>query len=142
MANPRRGKRATLEPETLGQKHVLEALMDEWAIEILQGLDRSPKLYAEIQREWKAASQASLTQSLRSLQDAGLVWRKVYPTSPSRVEYSLTALGRSFMGPLKAFCEWACLHERELGAAAARRKKQFRKLAKSRKTTTKTDRKA
>ena len=61
---------------------------------------------------------------MRDLQEAGLVWRKAYPTSAARVEYSLTSLGKSFIAPLQVFCEWAYVHERELSAVAARRAKQ------------------
>lgn len=98
--------------------------MDEWAIALLQTLDRSPKLYSEMRRELRPASQAALAQTLSNLQNAGLVWRKAYPTSAARVEYSLTALGKSFIAPLTAVCDWADRHELELSAASIRRGKQ------------------
>ena len=106
------------------REQVLELFVSEWAIEVLLALDRSPKLYGELRRELRSASQASLAQTLLNLQNAGLVWRKAYPTSPSRVEYSLTALGKSFIEPLGALCTWAEQHERELTAASARRRKR------------------
>ena len=106
------------------REHFLEIFLSEWSIEVLQALDRGPKLYAEMRRELRAAPQVALAHTLTNLQNAGLVWRKAYPTSPSRVEYSLTALGKSFIGPLGALCTWAEQHERELSAASARRRKR------------------
>jgi DNA-binding HxlR family transcriptional regulator len=104
-----------------GREHILELFVDKWAIGIFQALDRNPRLYAEIRREFRSASQAALAQTLLSLQNAGLVWRKAYPTSPARVEYSLTALGKSFIAPLAAICDWADQHEAELSAASIHR---------------------
>src|ERR1700679_137410 len=106
------------------REHFLEIFLGEWSIEILQALDRGPKLHSEMRRELRSAPQLALAQTLTNLQNAGLVWRKAYPTSPSRVEYSLTALGKSFIGPLGALCLWAEQHERELSAASARRRKR------------------
>jgi len=124
MKSSRRGTPAKRAAKTAGPEQILELFIDRWAIQIVQALDRNPKLYSEIRREFRPVPQSTLARTLRSLQDAGLVWRKAYPTSPARVEYSLTALGKSFIGPLQTFCEWAELHERELSAASVRRAKQ------------------
>lgn len=104
-----------------GREQILALFVNDWAIEMLQALDRGPKLYPQMEREFTAASHATLAETLRNLQEAGLVWRKAYPTSPPRVEYSLTSLGKSFIAPLEVLCEWAIVHERELSAVAARR---------------------
>jgi DNA-binding HxlR family transcriptional regulator len=124
MKSSRRGIPANRAAKTKGPEQILELFIDRWAIQIVQTLDRNPKLYSELRREFRSASQSTLARTLRSLQDAGLVWRKAYPTSPARVEYSLTGLGRSFIGPLQTFCEWAEQHERELSAASVHRTKQ------------------
>ena len=62
-------------------------------------------------------SQKMLTQTLRSLENDGLVNRKIYPVVPPMVEYSLTPLGRSLIEPLAAICRWAEKHLPELEAA-------------------------
>jgi DNA-binding HxlR family transcriptional regulator len=112
-----------------GPGQILELFVNNWAVKIVQALDRSPKLYSELERELRSAPHSTLSHTLRDLQDAGLVWRKAYPTSAARVEYSLTSLGKSFIAPLLSFCEWADMHERELSAASARRTKQSRSAA-------------
>jgi DNA-binding HxlR family transcriptional regulator len=126
METSRRNKRSQRGSKMGAREHVLELFVSEWAIEVLQALDRNPKLYSEITRELRSASQAALAQTLLNLQNAGLVWRKAYPTSAARVEYSLTALGKSFIAPLAALCDWADQHERELSAASIRREKQHK----------------
>lgn len=50
---------------------------------------------------------AQQTQTLRNLQRDGLVARAVFPTVPPGVEYSLTPLGRSLLGPIYALAQWA-----------------------------------
>jgi DNA-binding HxlR family transcriptional regulator len=117
-----RAKRAS--PDAAGPEQILELFANDLAIRIMQVLDRAPKLYDELRHEFKSAAQSSFGQTMRDLQEAGLVWRKAYPTSAARVEYSLTSLGKSFIEPLQVFCEWAYVHERELTAVAARRAKQ------------------
>jgi DNA-binding HxlR family transcriptional regulator len=127
MKSSRPGKRVDRGSKMAGPEQILELFVNNWAIKIVQTLDCSPKLYSELEREFHSAPQSTLAHTLRNLQDAGLVWRKAYPTSAARVEYSLTSLGKSFIGPLHAFCEWADVHERELSAASARRIKQSKK---------------
>jgi DNA-binding HxlR family transcriptional regulator len=48
-----------------------------------------------------------LTLTLRSLERDGLVTRTVFPTVPPRVDYELTALGRSLLVPVSALGDWA-----------------------------------
>lgn len=48
-----------------------------------------------------------LTQTLRSLERDGLIARRIYPTVPPRVEYTLTPLGHSLVEPLAAVRAWA-----------------------------------
>jgi DNA-binding HxlR family transcriptional regulator len=63
-------------------------------------------------------SQRMLTQTLRELRRTGLVARQVFPTVPPGVEYSLTPLGRSMIGPLASLIGWA--EERHGAIRAAR----------------------
>lgn len=51
-------------------------------------------------------SQKVLTAQLRDMESNGLVTRTVYPEVPPRVEYSLTALGRSLKPILGAMWNW------------------------------------
>ena len=51
-------------------------------------------------------SQKGLTAQLRGMERKGLVTPTVYPEVPPRVEYSLTALGRSLKPILDAMWNW------------------------------------
>jgi DNA-binding HxlR family transcriptional regulator len=48
-----------------------------------------------------------LTLTLRGLERDGLVTRTVFATVPPRVDYELTALGRSMQQPVEALGTWA-----------------------------------
>ena len=60
-----------------------------------------------------------LTQTLRGLERDGLVTRTVHAEVPPRVEYELTDLGRSLIGPLAALDAWAREHIAAVVAARA-----------------------
>lgn len=61
-----------------------------------------------------------LTQTLRSLEGDGFITRTVYPTIPPRVEYDLTALGRSLAEPITALRQWTEDHINEIEQARRR----------------------
>ena len=53
--------------------------------------------FNEIRRLMTDCSQKMLSQTLKNLEQSHLVYRKVYPEVPPRVEYSLTETGKSLM---------------------------------------------
>jgi DNA-binding HxlR family transcriptional regulator len=60
-----------------------------------------------------------LTQQLRELEADGIVQRRVYPTVPPKVEYSLTEYGWSLKRALRALCDWGRNHMERIGAEDA-----------------------
>lgn len=62
--------------------------------------------FNELHRLIPEATTKMFTQQLRELEADGLVERKAYPVIPPRVEYSLTAFGRSVLPVLEAMNEW------------------------------------
>jgi DNA-binding HxlR family transcriptional regulator len=89
---------------------VLSRVGDKWAALIIRCLAKRKRRYNELQRDVAGISQKMLTQTLRALEEDGLIDRKVYPVIPPMVEYSLTPLGKTLVGPLGAVCEWAEKH--------------------------------
>ena len=73
--------------------------------------------FTELQRSIEGISQRMLTLTLRQLERDGLVDRVVYPVVPPRVEYSLTALGKTLIEPLVALAGWADAHRADIEAA-------------------------
>ncbi|GAB7036664.1 hypothetical protein JCM9533A_05110 [Catenuloplanes niger JCM 9533] len=60
-------------------------------------------------------SQKMLTRTLRQLEVDGLAHRRVEPTSPPAVHYSLTALGDTLVAPLRELKRWAETHMSTIG---------------------------
>jgi DNA-binding HxlR family transcriptional regulator len=121
---------SVLDPECDSRK-VLERIADKWTALIIHVLSSGTKRHGELRRQISGVSQKMLTQTLRSLEDDGIVNRKIYPVVPPMVEYSLTPLGRSLIEPLEAICRWAEEHLPELEAArerAQRAKREGRSL--------------
>ncbi|HEY5704083.1 MAG TPA: helix-turn-helix domain-containing protein [Terrimicrobiaceae bacterium] len=110
---------SVLNPECDSRK-VLDRIADKWTALIIHVLSSGTKRHNELRRQISGISQKMLTQTLRSLENDGIVRRKIYPVVPPMVEYSLTPLGRSLIEPLEAICRWAEKHLPELEAARAR----------------------
>lgn len=102
---------------------VLDRIADKWTALIIHVLSSGTKRHHELRRQITGVSQKMLTQTLRSLENDGLVERKVYPVVPPKVEYRLTPLGRTLIEPLEAICKWAEKHLSELEAARNRASK-------------------
>jgi len=100
-----------------GSRKALDRIADKWTALIIHVLSDGTKRNNELRRQITGVSQKMLTQTLRSLEDDGLVERKIYPVVPPKVEYRLTPLGRTLIEPLQAICKWAEKHLPELEAA-------------------------
>lgn len=79
---------------------------DKWTIMTITMLLNGPKRFNELRRLIGGISQQMLTRTLRALERDGLVSRRVYPTIPPQVEYSLTNLGLSLAEPLTQLTKW------------------------------------
>ncbi len=73
---------------------------------ILWHLIEGPRRYMELQRLIPKATPKMLSQQLRDLEVDGMIHREVFPETPPRTEYSLTAFGQSFAPVLNAMCDW------------------------------------
>jgi len=71
----------------------LNLIGGKWSFLILKNLFSGTKRFGELRRLLHNINAKSLTNSLRSLEENGLINREVFPTVPSTVEYSLTAKG-------------------------------------------------
>ena len=57
--------------------------------------------FGALLRRLDGITQSTLTRQLRELEADGFLHREVYPEVPPRVEYTLTAMGESFLPVLK-----------------------------------------
>ncbi len=102
-------------------RRVLAILSDKWTSLVIVALTPGTKRFQQLRREIEGVSQKMLTQTLRTLENDGLVTRVAFATVPPRVEYSLTSLGRTLDGPLAALHAWSEAHVEENEAARAAR---------------------
>ncbi len=83
------------------------SLLDSgWKILIMRDLLKGTKRYSQLQKSVSGISQKMLTQSLRQMQDDGIVQRHSYPVIPPKVEYSLTEMGESMRPIINSMHEW------------------------------------
>ena len=91
-------------------RQALDRIADRWTILVLLALADGSKRFTELSRTIEGVSQKMLTQTLRGLERDGLVTRTVHAVVPPRVDYELTDLGRTLLGPVAALEEWARGH--------------------------------
>ena len=99
---------------------LLQRIGDKWTVLVVTTLADGSRRFNELRREIPTVSQRMLTLTLRNLERDGLVSRTVTPTIPPRVDYELTQLGKSLVGPLHAIELWALEHVEDIHDAHAR----------------------
>lgn len=91
-------------------RRILDRIGDKWTVLIVGALGDDAVRFSELRRRIQGISQKMLTQTLRSLEEDGLVSRTVTAQVPIKVEYALTDVGQSLRAPLKALEEWSIEH--------------------------------
>lgn len=88
-------------------RDVLDRLGDAWSVLVVLRLADGPVRFNALKRSIGGISQRMLTVTLRSLERDGLVARRVVPSTPPQVDYSLTEIGQSLAGPIGHLVAWA-----------------------------------
>ena len=96
---------------------ILARVGDKWTMLVVMTLEAEGLRFNEIKRRVGRISQRMLTVTLRGLERDGLVLRTVTPSTPPRVDYALTALGRSLAAAVKGLGQWAARHRGPIEAA-------------------------
>jgi DNA-binding HxlR family transcriptional regulator len=94
----------------------IEVFGGKWKPLILWWLHQRTWRFAELRRQIPGITEKMLTQQLRELEADGIVHRRIYPTVPPKVEYSLTDYGRSLKRALREICDWGRTHMQRIGA--------------------------
>ncbi len=111
--------RGDLYASTCPSRQVLDRIGDRWSVLVVHTLATGTLRHGEIAARIGGITPKMLTQTLRGLERDGLLTRTVYAEVPPRVEYSLTALGRSLFGLAEALGQWAETHIDDVDAARA-----------------------
>ena len=84
----------------------VQLIGSKWKLLIIRNVLVRPWRFNELRKDLEGISQKVLTDSLRSMEEDGIVTRTVYPEVPPRVEYSLSELGESMRPVIKAMEQW------------------------------------
>ena len=93
----------------------LMLISDRWKVLIIRDLLDGTKRFGEIKKSVGNVSQKVLTANLRSMEESGLLIRKVYAEVPPRVEYTLTETGYSLKPILDAMVKWGTEYKQKNG---------------------------
>lgn len=90
-----------------------------WTPNAIWYLSGGPRRFSELKADMTPVSAKVLTQRLREMEENGIVYRRVVPTSPPSVEYELTALGSELLPAIRAIADVGMKLKSKDGRAAA-----------------------
>jgi DNA-binding HxlR family transcriptional regulator len=88
----------------------LDIIGGKWKSIILFRVLEDTRRFNELRRLLPSLTQRMLTNQLRELERDGLIARKVYAEVPPKVEYSITAFGKTLEPVLRSLTQWAETH--------------------------------
>jgi DNA-binding HxlR family transcriptional regulator len=97
----------------------LQLIDGKWKGVVLYHLLEGTLRFNEIRRKLPNVTQRMLTNQLRELEEDGFVARRVYAEVPPKVEYSLTARGRTLEPVIAALKAWGDVHAQPVRVEAA-----------------------
>ncbi|TDC78321.1 winged helix-turn-helix transcriptional regulator [Streptomyces hainanensis] len=97
-----------------------DVLAHTWNPVVLWALRHGPERPADLRRRIGGISPKVLNETLRRLEHHGLVDHRRHREAPPRVEYGLTALGRTLLPAVEALGDWAHAHADDVVAAQDR----------------------
>jgi DNA-binding HxlR family transcriptional regulator len=107
-------------PDNCPVRNVVDRIGDKWSVLVLMVLEDGEVLrFNEIYGYIKTISQKMLAVTLKTLEADGLVKRTVYPQIPPKVEYELTARGKSLLPHLHGLVGWAQINMEGIRASRA-----------------------
>ncbi|MEF2976294.1 winged helix-turn-helix transcriptional regulator [Subtercola sp. YIM 133946] len=98
---------------------VLDHITSKWGVLIIVALSDATLRWGELRRTIDGISEKMLAQTLRVLENDGLVLRTVQGTIPPRVDYQLTELGHDLCDTLIPLLRWVGSNAGEILASAA-----------------------
>ena len=108
-------------PRRCPSRELLDRIGDKWSVLVFGELtDRAPHRFAQIRDRIGGISEKMLTQTLRHLEEDGLISRQVFAEVPPRVEYQLTPLGHTLQGPMRVLRDWSIEHAEDVQEARTR----------------------
>jgi DNA-binding HxlR family transcriptional regulator len=88
---------------------------NKWKLLVLKDLSMGTRRFGELMRSVHGISQKVLTTALRSMEEDGLISRKVYAEAPPKVEYSMTEVARELSPILDLLGDWGIKYGAKYG---------------------------
>ena len=99
---------------------ILQLIGSKWSMLILCALRAGPRRTGELKRRLDGVSAKMLTQTLRELERHGIVEREDFAEVPPRVEYRLSALGRSLASLVVEIERWVTTNYTRMAGSVRR----------------------
>jgi DNA-binding HxlR family transcriptional regulator len=106
---------------TCPSRTVLHRIGARWTVFVVNALAERSMRFTELKSHIRGITPKALTETLRAMECDGLISRTDLGGNPPHVEYALTPLGRSLLGPLRAVREWAEAHVPDIESVRATR---------------------
>lgn len=103
-------------------RRLMDLFSLKWSSMVLHALYHWPGQRArtgELQRSLQGISKKMLFQTLKELEQRGLIARHVYDVIPPKVDYCLTPLGQTFAAPIEQMYQWGLDNQAALDAMDA-----------------------
>ncbi len=84
----------------------LDIIGGKWKMPILWRLKDKTWRYSELKKSIGKITHKMLAQQLKELEEDGLISRKVYPSVPPKVEYTITDKGRTTVPIIESLRSW------------------------------------
>lgn len=91
-------------------ERTLKIIGGRWKVFVLYFLFEEPRRLSELKRLIPGVSQKVLVQSLRELEEHGVLDREVFAEVPPKVVYSVTRLGMTLRPIVASLCDWGRRH--------------------------------
>ena len=88
---------------------IVEAIKEigsEWKLIVIRYLDDGPSGFNDLLRTANGINSKTLSSTLKSLEESGIIVRNVQSTRPFRVRYELTSKGKALNKALMDLKEW------------------------------------
>ena len=92
----------------------LQLMGDRWKVLIIRDLLDGTKRFGELKKSVGDISQKVLTSNLRTMEESGLLTRKIYAEVPPKVEYTLTETGYSLRPILEVMMDWGTNYKSQI----------------------------
>ena len=92
----------------------VQLIGSKWKLLIMRNLLQRPWRFNELHKSLEGISQKVLTDSLRSMEEDGIITRTFYPEVPPRVEYALSELGESMRPIIQSMEAWGTAYKQDM----------------------------